>query len=160
MIAALTDRGRNEPTVGAVPDGGSAAKAQVKTQAKAAAAPAKAAASGTPPSDVEALAATIKQLMAYKARPLDGVWATAPYMHNGSVPNLYEMLLPASQRSATFRMGSTSIDPVKVGVDSSAAGATFVYDTAKPGNRNTGHEFGAGLSDVQRWQLLEYLKTL
>ncbi len=152
VIAALTGRGQTKPTVGAVPAGGSAAKA--------AAAPAKASTSGSATADEEALAGTIKMLLAYKARPLDGVWATAPYMHNGSVPNLYEMLLPASQRSATFRMGSTSIDPVKVGVDSSAAGATFVYDTTKPGNRNTGHEFGAGLTDAQRWQLLEYLKTL
>ncbi|MFP5512808.1 MAG: di-heme-cytochrome C peroxidase, partial [Alphaproteobacteria bacterium] len=151
VIAALTGRGQTKPTVGAVPAGGSAAKA---------AAPAKTSTSGSATSDEEALAATIKQLLAYKARPLDGVWATAPYMHNGSVPNLYEMLLPVSQRSATFRMGSSSIDPVKVGVDSAAAGASFVYDATKPGNRNTGHEFGAGLTDAQRWQLLEYLKTL
>ncbi len=151
VIAALTGRGESKPTVGAVPAGGRAAKA--------AAAPAKST-SGGATADEEALAGTIKQLLAYKARPLDGVWATAPFMHNGSVPNLYEMLLPASQRSVTFRMGSTSIDPVKVGVDSSAKDATFVYDTTKPGNHNSGHEFGAGLTDDQRWQLVEYLKTL
>ncbi|KAA0593466.1 hypothetical protein J2848_000715 [Azospirillum lipoferum] len=154
VIAALTGRGQTKPTVGAVPAGGSATKAQAKAAVSAAPA------TGGATSDEEALAATIKQLLAYKARPLDGVWATAPFMHNGSVPNLYEMLLPVSQRSATFRMGSTAIDPVKVGVDSSAAGATFVYDTTKPGNHNTGHEFGASLTDTQRWQLLEYLKTL
>lgn len=106
------------------------------------------------------LADTIKRLLAYKARPLDGVWATAPYMHNGSVPNLYEMLLPVADRSATFKMGTIAIDPVKVGVDSKAPESTFVFDTTKPGNRNTGHEFGASLTDSQRWQLLEYLKTL
>ncbi|MBY6263305.1 hypothetical protein EI613_15470 [Azospirillum sp. 412522] len=154
VIAALTGGGQTKPTVGAAPAGGSATKAQAR------AAVSTAPATGNATSDDEALAATIKQLLAYKARPLDGVWATAPFMHNGSVPNLYEMLLPTSQRSTTFRMGSTSIDPVKVGVDSSAADATFVYDTTKPGNHNTGHEFGASFTDTQRWQLLEYLKTL
>lgn len=108
----------------------------------------------------KALAELIQSILAYKARPLDGVWATAPYMHNGSVPNLYEMLLPASQRSATFRLGTHSFEPHKVGVDQSANDNTFTFDTAKPGNHNTGHEFGASLTDEQRWQLLEYLKTL
>ncbi len=106
------------------------------------------------------LADTIKRLMAYKARPLDGVWATAPYMHNGSVPNLYEMLLPVAERSARFKMGSPALDPVKVGVDQAAPESTFLFDTTRPGNLNTGHEFGTTLSDAQRWQLLEYLKTL
>ncbi len=108
----------------------------------------------------ESLATTIKTLLAYKARPLDGVWATAPYMHNGSVPNLYELMLPVAERSATFKMGTIGIDPVKVGVDTRAADNNFVFDTSKPGNRNTGHEYGATLTDSQRWQLLEYLKTL
>lgn len=106
------------------------------------------------------LAATVKSLLAYKARPLDGIWASAPFMHNGSIPNLYEMLLPTAQRSASFRMGSKSIDPVKVGVDQAAADNNFLFDTTKAGNRNTGHEFGATLSDEQRWQVIEYLKTL
>ncbi|MCW2245824.1 hypothetical protein M2352_001415 [Azospirillum fermentarium] len=109
---------------------------------------------------VKALAETIKTLMAYKARPLDGVWASAPYMHNGSVPSLYEMLLPAAQRSVTFTMGGGALDPVKVGVDSTAPTSTFLFDTTKPGNRNTGHEFGAHLTDAERQQLVEFLKTL
>ncbi|CAO3421108.1 di-heme-cytochrome C peroxidase [Azospirillum doebereinerae] len=113
-----------------------------------------------PAAATKELADKIKRLLAYKARPLDGVWASAPYMHNGSVPNLYEMLLPVSQRSVAFKMGGGALDPVKVGVDSAAATSTFLFDTAKPGNRNTGHEFGAGLTDTQRWELLEYLKTL
>ncbi|WP_109108595.1 di-heme-cytochrome C peroxidase [Azospirillum sp. TSO35-2] len=157
VIAALTGRGQVKPTVGAVPAGNRTVSALAKAQPTVSS---KTTATKTATSADEALAAKIKELMAYKARPLDGVWATAPYMHNGSVPNLYEMLLPASQRSAAFRMGSTAIDPVKVGVDSASPAATFVYDTSKPGNRNTGHEFGAGLTDAQRWQLLEYLKTL
>lgn len=106
------------------------------------------------------LANLIQGILAYKARPLDGVWATAPYMHNGSVPNLYEMLLPASQRSASFRLGTHSFDPVKVGVDQGAEDNTFTFDTTKAGNHNSGHEFGAKLTEEQRVQLLEYLKTL
>lgn len=99
--------------------------------------------------------------LAYKARPLDGIWATAPYLHNGSVPNLYELMLPAPQRSKTFRIGTRfAFDPVNVGVDTSAPDATFVLDTSISGNGNSGHEFGAALTDVQRWQLIEYLKTL
>ena len=119
-----------------------------------------AAATGGATTAEQDLAATVMSLLAYKARPLDGVWASAPYMHNGSVPNLYEMLLPAAQRSVSFRMGSKSIDPVKVGVDQAAADNSFVFDTTKAGNRNTGHEFGASLSEEQRWQVIEYLKSL
>jgi hypothetical protein len=58
----------------------------------------------------------------YKAAPRDGVWATPPFMHNGSVPNLYEMLLPAKQRSKTFYIGR-EFDPVKV-VDTTGASAS------------------------------------
>jgi hypothetical protein len=54
-------------------------------------------------------------LSTYRARPLDGIWATAPYLHNGSVPNLYQLLLPAEQRITTFKVGSDQFDPVKVG---------------------------------------------
>ena len=54
-------------------------------------------------------------LSTYRARPLDGIWATAPYLHNGSVPNLYQLLLPAVQRVTTFKVGSDQFDPVYVG---------------------------------------------
>lgn len=56
------------------------------------------------------------QERSYKAAPRDGVWAEPPYMHNGSVPNLYEMLIPAAQRTKKFYVGR-DFDPVKVGVD-------------------------------------------
>lgn len=96
----------------------------------------------------------------YKARPLNGVWAVAPYLHNGSVPNLYEMLLPAHQRSRQFSVGRREFDPVKVGFVTEPAEGTFLFDTTLKGNTNTGHEFGARLSDAERWQVIEYLKTL
>lgn len=101
--------------------------------------------------------------MAYKARPLDGIWATAPYLHNGSVANLYELLLPPEQRRKTFRVGTRSYDPDLVGYSTrdDAPGNTFTFDTALPGNSNTGHDYGvASLSPTQRRALLSYLKTL
>ena len=104
--------------------------------------------------------AAIEGLFAYKARPLDGVWASAPYLHNGSVPTLYDLLLPAKDRTGTFGMGLQTLDTVKVGVDSKASNAPWQFDTSIRGNGNTGHDFGAKLSDEQRWQLVEYLKTL
>jgi hypothetical protein len=102
-------------------------------------------------------------LMAYKARPLEGIWATAPYLHNGSVPTLYDLLLPPAQRPKTFALGGRGFDPKKVGYDTSAAapGNSFTYDTSLAGNSNKGHDYGvATLSESQRLELLEYLKGL
>jgi hypothetical protein len=106
---------------------------------------------------------------AYKARPLDGIWATAPYLHNGSVPNLYELLLPPQKRSKTFHVGSRKFDPVKVGyITTQENGDETLLDTAIPGNRNTGHVYGtesdpdlnSRLTEEDRWALVEYQKTL
>jgi hypothetical protein len=94
----------------------------------------------------------------YKAAPLAGIWATAPYLHNGSVASLYQLLLPASQRLPTFKVGSREFDPLNVGFD--LAGGTFDFDTSAVGNSNKGHEYGRPLTDEQRWQLVEFLKTL
>ena len=77
----------------------------------------------------------------YKARPLNGVWATAPFLHNGSVANLYELLLPAKQRVKSFHLGSTEFDPEHVGFDTTWQEGRFEMDTKIPGNRNSGHEF-------------------
>jgi hypothetical protein len=100
----------------------------------------------------------------YKGGPLAGIWATAPYLHNGSVANLYQLLLPSSQRLSTFKVGSREFDPLNVGFV--YTDGTFVFDTSVPGNSNKGHEdhgtfiYGTQLTDEQRWQLVEYLKTL
>ncbi|WP_262689866.1 cytochrome c [Kordiimonas aestuarii] len=99
-------------------------------------------------------------LMSYKARPLTGIWATAPYMHNGSVPNLYEMLLPEEDRTKNFYVGSRRFDPVRVGYEHDEAPNTFAFDTTLDGNRNTGHNVGKALTDDERWAIVEYLKTL
>jgi hypothetical protein len=103
---------------------------------------------------------------AYKGRPLNGIWATAPYLHNGSVPTLYDLLLPPDQRPRTFQVGSRRFDPQKVGFVTNASGGFFEFRTHDaggqpiPGNSNAGHEYGAGLSVDQRWQIVEYLKSL
>jgi hypothetical protein len=101
----------------------------------------------------------------YKARPLTGIWATAPYLHNGSVPNLYELLLPSNERSKEFYVGSRMFDPKKVGFETTNGEGLFKFSTEIKGNLNTGHEYGndgtTKLNDnTQRWELVEYLKTL
>lgn len=122
------------------------------------------------------------ELLAYKARPLNGIWATAPYLHNGSVPTLYDLLLPARARNTatidqpapviggpmrpeTFHVGSRVLDTRKVGFADTEGGWIFrVYDEAGnliPGNSNAGHDYGnAELTDDERWAIVEYLKTL
>jgi hypothetical protein len=105
----------------------------------------------------------------YKAAPRDGVWATPPFMHNGSVPNLYEMLLPAAQRTKKFYLGR-DFDPVKVGVDTSGKSGKYMVDTSLIGSSNAGHSFenaplgngviGPLLTDDERWELVEYLKSI
>jgi hypothetical protein len=96
----------------------------------------------------------------YGVRTLAGVWATAPYLHNGSVPSLYELLLPAARRSRSFPVGHPEYDPVKVGYSMTAPAGTYQFDTSVAGNANTGHEYGTQLSEPERMALLEYLKTL
>lgn len=99
------------------------------------------------------------ELRSYKARPLNGIWATSPYLHNGSVPTLYDLLLPPSERPQTFSVGRWEYDPRKVGYVSDGQ-VPFVVDTRVKGNSNRGHEFGVTLPDADRWALVEYLKTL
>jgi hypothetical protein len=100
---------------------------------------------------------------AYESRVLNGVWAVGPYLHNGSVPNLWELMKPAKDRKPSFMVGSRIFDPKNVGyaVDESPfkTGA-FLADPANAnGNGNGGHEFGAGLNDDERWAIIEYMKT-
>lgn len=100
----------------------------------------------------------------YLARSLKGIWATGPYLHNGSVPTLYDLLHP-EQRPAKFTTGGREFDPVKVGYrsDSIATANAWVFDTSQPGNSNIGHSgepFGTALPEDQKSALLEYLKKL
>ena len=102
-------------------------------------------------------------LLCYKARPLNGIWATAPYLHNGSVRTLRQLLLPADMREKTFMVGTREFDPVDMGFKNEGA---FTLDTNLPGNSNAGHDgpiYGnQALAQDENLMndLLEYLKTL
>lgn len=96
----------------------------------------------------------------YKARPINGVWASAPYLHNGSVPTIYDLLLPAAQRPAIFYVGNIELDVVKVGYLTTETPNTTLFNTHLRGNSNAGHEYGTQLNDVQRWDLVEYIKSI
>ncbi len=165
--------------------------------------------------DPDTMAQPYASLYAYKGRSLNGIWATAPYLHNGSVPTLYDLLLPqypqdASSKDASstddpsegaspkqsssedackttnpppkdppgteyrppkFMVGSREFDPVKVGLKKSGY-TGFLFNVRRRGNHNCGHEYGARriimpnglplepLTTEQRWDLVEYLKSL
>jgi hypothetical protein len=97
----------------------------------------------------------------YAARPLYGIWAAAPYLHNGSVPTLYDLLLPPEQRPKTFALGKREYDPARLGfaVDTACEQQDCVVDTTRTGDGNGGHLWGTDLSESDRMALLEYLKT-
>ena len=108
--------------------------------------------------------------LAYKARPHNGIWATPPYLHNGSVPNLFALLSPVSERPKIFYLGNKQYDPVKLGLNTDPLQGASEFRTDLPGNSNAGHEFsdapkgngviGRKLSEEERYQIIEYLKTL
>jgi uncharacterized protein (DUF2235 family) len=108
--------------------------------------------------------------LAYKARPHNGIWATPPYLHNGSVPNLFALLSPVSERPKVFFLGNKQYDPVKLGLNTDPLKGASEFRTDLPGNSNAGHEFNDGpkrngvigrkLSEEERMLIIEYLKTL
>jgi hypothetical protein len=108
--------------------------------------------------------------LAYKARPHNGIWATPPYLHNGSVPNLFSLLSPVAERPKVFYLGNREYDPVKLGLNTDPLIGATEFRTDMPGNSNTGHEFNDGpkgngvigrkLSEEERMEIIEYLKTL
>jgi hypothetical protein len=99
----------------------------------------------------------------YANHPLDGIWLRGPYLHNGSVPTLRDLLDAPELRPVTFYRGNDVFDQAKVGFVSdvpSANGLTFsLYDTTRPGNGNGGHVYGTTLSDADKRAIVEYLKT-
>jgi hypothetical protein len=104
----------------------------------------------------------------YRAKTLVGIWATAPFLHNGSVPTLHDLLKPAAERPRVFPTGQREYDPVRLGYEQDPAKfigpggmAPFQFDTSLPGNSNAGHEwkFYPTLTDEQRFQIIEFLKT-
>lgn len=124
----------------------------------------------------------------YRARPLNGVWATGPFLHNGSVPTLMALLSPPEERPSKVQLGETRFDIENVGIlqdedldmddGNYADNGLFILDTSIPGNSNRGHEFsdrwdpskhwsdqplgviGPKFDMQQRRAIIEYLKTL
>src|SRR6185503_2290917 len=100
---------------------------------------------------------------------LAGIWATPPFLHNGSVPTLSHLLLPAAERPVTFYTGQRDYDPVKLGLELDRTKFNlppgldlFTFDTRIAGNWNTGHEFDwvyKDLNDEKRYDIIEYIKT-
>jgi len=123
----------------------------------------------------------------YKARPLNGVWATAPFLHNGSVPTLMDLLGPPEERPEFVQLGSTEFDLQRIGIKQNPkltsdgepySDGLFFLDTSLPGNSNRGHEFsneynpdlhyleqkqgviGPAIAPEQRQAIIEFLKSL
>jgi hypothetical protein len=96
----------------------------------------------------------------YFTRQLRGLWATAPFLHNNSVPTLWDLLQPAGKRPKKFPVGHREFDPVHVGFVDNPEKVIWELDTSVSGNHNTGHEFGTSLTDNQKWDLIEYMKSL
>lgn len=107
-----------------------------------------------------AITATPARLDAYKAVPLAGVWANAPYLHNGSVANLRQLLTAPAERASRFTVGGRDYDPAVMGYPADTAAPGYVLDTALPGNAATGHDYGTTLSAPEKDNLIEFLKTL
>ena len=76
------------------------------------------------------------------------------------MPNLYQLLLPSDQRDEEFYAGNREFDPVNVGQISIKGEGLFRFDTKLYGNSNAGHEYGTKLDDQQRFELIEFMKTL
>jgi mono/diheme cytochrome c family protein len=108
---------------------------------------------GYQPSKEEGLRSTGK----YWAASMDGVWARSPYLHNGSVRTMQELLTPPAQRAKTFHRGSQDYDAAEMGY---ADAGVYVFDTSARGNSNSGHDYGTALTADEKRDLLEYLKTL
>jgi mono/diheme cytochrome c family protein len=116
----------------------------------------------------------VKETKGYQAPPLDGIWATAPYFHNGSVPTVYHVLNSKSRPrvfTRSYRTGLDDYDAEKLGwkvqvlqrgLDAAlpAYERRKAYDTTQPGRGNGGHTFGDDLTEDQRRSVIEYLKTL
>ncbi len=111
---------------------------------------------------------------AYLAPPLVGIWATAPFLHNGSIPNIAELLEPEARPTywlVNDQLTFTEYDreklgwkykPLKQGKDSTInpLKKSYIYDTTLPGYANHGHDYGKDLEKNERIAVLEYLKTL
>jgi len=93
----------------------------------------------------------------YFAATLSGVWARSPYLHNGSVRTMQDLLTPSQQREMRFHRGSHVFDEGAMGYTDEGA---YILDATASGNSNSGHDYGTKLSAAEKQDLIEYLKTL
>jgi len=93
----------------------------------------------------------------YVQRPLDGIWATAPYLHNGSVATIDDLLTPPAARPASYFGGSRAYDTTRLGYGGDGG---FPFGASAPGNGAAGHAYGIDASAADKAALIEYLKTL
>jgi hypothetical protein len=100
----------------------------------------------------------------YPAKPLAGIWATAPYLNNGSVANMWDLLTAPESRPTKFSLGSREYDSEKLGYvtapNPTSPAPAWEFDTTKPSNSNAGHVYGTSLTDDDKWALIEFLKAL
>jgi hypothetical protein len=96
----------------------------------------------------------------YGLRTLEGVWATAPYLHNDSVPTLRDLLKRENERPKTFTLDYSSYDTKNVGMSVVPPSGAPQFDTTKEGNGNNGHIWGTELTEPEKDALIEYLKSL
>lgn len=99
-------------------------------------------------------------ILYYKARPINGIWSSAPYLHNGSVPTIYDLLLPVAQRPKDFWVGNRELDRAHVGNQISYVTGATRFNTELLGNSNSGHLYGTALTESERLALLEFIKNL
>ena len=119
----------------------------------------------TDPDSANRWAAASGSQPAYVVPHLDGIWLRAPYLHNGSVPTLWDLLQPAQQRPVRFYRGYDVLDLKNVGFVSAetnddAKHHGTLFDTTTAGNSNQGHEYGVGLSGDEKWALIAFMKSL
>ena len=110
----------------------------------------------------------VARIGGYVAPPLDGIWASAPYLHNGSIPTIWHLLTPET-RPETFELGGHMLDFTRLGLLLQGGrypegyvpfSQPVILNTSHPGVRNVGHHFGAALSDADKVALMEFLKQL
>jgi hypothetical protein len=109
---------------------------------------------------------SFQKMDGYVAETLDALWQRGPYLHNGSVPTVADLLEPVEQRPKHYLRNSTTVDTRRLGFvvtdcdPGSPPSEGFCYDISQPGNSAAGHNYGTDLSPEQKQALIAYLETL
>ena len=109
---------------------------------------------------------SFKKQDGYNAQTLEATWLRGPFLHNGSVPTVADLLNPVEQRPRSFLIRSTTVDPDRLGFKTAPCDPAvkpadgFCFDTTQPGNSNAGHTYGTDLPADDKQALLAYLASL